>query len=75
VDARPGDPNQCRQRALANALQPLRWQARDNTLATQNGSKVVPDLPLLIAGGIKSAYDLTLWAVLRRVQPVDDDRA
>jgi MFS family permease len=39
--------------------------------ALLQGSLIVVGLPLLLSGAIKSAYDLTLWAVFRRVQPVD----
>jgi hypothetical protein len=29
-------------------------------------------LPLLIGGGLKVVYDLTLWAVFRHVRPPDE---
>jgi hypothetical protein len=32
-------------------------------------------LPLLLAGAIKSAYDLTLWVLFRRVQPAGKEAA
>jgi hypothetical protein len=40
--------------------------------ALLQGPLVVVGLPLLLSGGLKSAYDLTLWALFRRVQPVDE---
>jgi MFS family permease len=39
--------------------------------ALLQGPLVVMGIPLLLSGVIKSAYDLTLWAIFRRVQPVD----
>jgi MFS family permease len=41
--------------------------------ALLQGPLVVVGLPLLLSGAIKSAYDLTLWAVFRRIQPVDEE--
>jgi hypothetical protein len=41
--------------------------------ALLQGPLVVVGLPLLLSGAIKSVYDLTLWAIFRRVQPVDKD--
>lgn len=41
--------------------------------ALLQGPLVVVGLPLLLSGAIKSAYDLTLWTVFRRVQPVDEE--
>jgi hypothetical protein len=39
--------------------------------ALLQGPWVVLGLPLLLSGAIKSAYDLMLWAMFRRVQPTD----
>jgi MFS family permease len=39
--------------------------------ALLQGPLVLVGVPLLLSGAIKSAYDLTLWAVFRRVQPLD----
>jgi MFS family permease len=41
--------------------------------ALLQGPLVVVGLPLLLSGAIKSVYDLTLWAIFRRVQPVDKE--
>jgi MFS family permease len=41
--------------------------------ALLQGPLVVIGIPLLLSGAIKSAYDLTLWVLFRRVQPVDSD--
>jgi MFS family permease len=41
--------------------------------ALLQGPLVMLGLPLLLSGAIKSAYDLTLWAVFRRARPVDEE--
>jgi MFS family permease len=41
--------------------------------ALLQGPLVLVGLPLLLCGAIKSAYDLTLWALFRRVRPADVD--
>jgi hypothetical protein len=41
--------------------------------ALLQGPLVVMGLPLLLSGTIKSAFDLTLWAVFRRVHPVAEE--
>lgn len=41
--------------------------------ALLQGPLVVLGLPLLLSGVIKSAYDLTLWAMFRQIQPVSED--
>jgi MFS family permease len=42
--------------------------------ALLEGPLVVMGLPLLLAGAIKVGYDLTLWALFRRVQPLEPER-
>lgn len=41
--------------------------------ALLQGPLVILGLPLLLSGVIKSAYDLTLWAMFRRIQPEHDE--
>jgi hypothetical protein len=42
--------------------------------ALLQGPLVVVGIPLLLSGALKSAYDLKLWAIFRRVQPVNSER-
>jgi MFS family permease len=39
--------------------------------ALLQGSLLVLGLPFVVAGALKAAYDLTLWVIFRRVEPVE----
>jgi hypothetical protein len=39
--------------------------------ALLQGSLLVLGLPFVVAGALKAAYDLTLWAIFRRVDTVE----
>jgi MFS family permease len=39
------------------------------------GPMLVLGLPFILAGALKAAYDLTIWAVFRRVRPLDANSA
>ncbi|HEX9070018.1 MAG TPA: MFS transporter [Ktedonobacterales bacterium] len=40
--------------------------------ALLSGSQLVLGLPLIISGGLKAIYDLTIWALFRRVKAPDE---